>query len=417
MKTSNPTRNLNAKVGPLAISALLAVPTPGASNVPMGIFLVFLSLPGIIRLSSAKLTKMLSTLSKFALPALISGYLLGFISLQQDPGRAIDGHKYLFGTGLVISLVLGTFGILYAIEQIGTKRVVIAYSICRIFLVLLSWNSSAIAHLVGVDRLHENPWKYGLSDFVILIILVSLNNVGLTRISLVACIFISVFLDSRTTLAICFILLLKTFWRRKVDNPPREYKHKIILFLTSMVLAFTILPTMFNIVAGSGILGNQVKVKTLSQERVTSNALLAGRPEQLAALALFKKYPFGFGIGVVPSSTDYFVAISNLPVVSGLQANSTVASYFKIDGRYSFHSYLWDFWALYGLFGLGLIIFYIYNSFSELMNFRCHSLLLTFVTLNAIWDLLFSPPLMHQTLILFALAISNYGKVESASDH
>ena len=126
MKTSNPTRNLNAKVGPLAISALLAVPTPGASNVPMGIFLVFLSLPGIIRLSSAKLTKMLSTLSKFALPALISGYLLGFISLQQDPGRAIDGHKYLFGTGLVISLVLGTFGILYAIEQIGTKRVVIA---------------------------------------------------------------------------------------------------------------------------------------------------------------------------------------------------------------------------------------------------------------------------------------------------
>ena len=246
--------------------------------------------------------------------------------------------------------------------------------------------------------------------------LVSVENLRFLRVLLVACMGISAALDSRTTLAICSFLLLKSFWKIKGNSVSKPPRNRIALMVVSAVLAFTVAPILFNSVSTSGILGNSVKVKTLSQETVTKNALLAGRPEQSAALALFKKYPFGFGIAVNPSSTDYFIAISNLPVVSGLQANSTVASYFKIDGRYSFHSYLWDFWALYGLVGLALILMYLYRSFCEIIKLKFNSLLLAFASLSAIWSLLFSPPLMHQNLLLFALAISQYEKVNDAKE-
>ena len=188
------------------------------------------------------------------------------------------------------------------------------------------------------------------------------------------------------------------------------------MFVT-FFLVFTLTPQAFNWISGSGLLGSKIELRTLDQEGTTKNVLLAGRPEQLAGLALFKKYPLGFGIGVAPSSTDYAIAISSLPVSTGLKGSSTVAKYFSVDGRFSFHSTFWDFWGLYGLAGMSLILLLLYRAFCESLKFRSNSVLMLYASVITIWDLIFSPPIMHQSLLLFGIAISQYQKIKKTDEY
>ena len=401
--------------GPGLLSVFLAIPTPGASNVPIGIFIVILLLPEILDYGSKSLRSLLTILMRFLVFGLLSGFSLSFISLQQDSGRLLQVHKFLYGSGLITSLTFGLVGIIYAIERIGLRKVVLLFSLTRFVICILGWFSSSIAHFASIDGIHENLWKYGISSYAILISLVSFKSIYTSRFMLLACLGMSAVFHSRLLIAVTFVLILKSFWKPRVKNSERPFKHRVILMAVSFFVIFTVVPLAFNWVSGSGLLGSNIKRTTLSEEGVTKNVLLAGRPEQLAGLSLLEKYPLGFGIGVTPSASDYSIAISNLPISVGLKQHSTVATYFSVDGRFSFHSTFWDFWGLYGIVGMGLILLLIYRSFCEIIKIGSNSVLFSYASIAALWDLIFSPPLLHQSLLVFGIAISQYRKVRSVN--
>lgn len=108
------------------------------------------------------------------------------------------------------------------------------------------------------------------------------------------------------------------------------------------------------------------------------------------------------GLGVAPSSDDYWLAIRSMPLGSKAAENSVVASYFR-QGQVNFHSTFWTFWGVYGvagvLFAVLALIYFARGAMVATQEIRSVALRTSalLIMLGSMWDVLFESHCSHPT--------------------
>lgn len=396
------------QLGHVSIETLVAGILATLLAIPSGLS-VSLSVGGIIALILTPVT--LPALWRdrrgrwllIALLALMpSGWLVAQASLLYDRGRTFNASTLPYQAATAVSLLASIIGAYWCITKLGLLR----------FLLL-----SFAGLLVAVPFLFDlwftaNPWKYGLalpiSVLAILLLARSRFLLGLVIAPLLVAVSIANDFRSWTMfVALAAVLGMYTPARSKKLSASR------IASLGFAAVAFTATVGWLMVSAAtSGMLGDYLEQRTNRQiEFSNGNLLLGGRPEWGAAIALWRENPLGIGLGVAPSSDDYWLAIRSMPLGQiDQQQNSGVAKYFKL-GYVDFHSTFWTFWGVYGPAGVlftALAIVYLVRSTLvatvaiSSIAIRASVILLL---LGAIWDILYSPIKIPQLAIAIAVAL------------
>lgn len=384
----------------LLVACLLGIRSPVASWLSWGVILCLAALP-VTFVGIRRNTAWRVLVGACALAAIWGGLLADW-SLSQDPARYIDSSRQLFDIGNLLGLLLMTMAGLWCVRVLGPSKFLAAWAIGMIPVAV--WGNAVF---------FNNPWKFGLALPVSILIILSLGNKfrGARICAVVIIGLICLWFGYRSWLVIVLIAFVSTMTanRSSISRHGRMrtfFKGGLILGSASLVSEL-ILALVLN-----GALGQAVQERTrLQLAWGDGNLFLGGRAEWGAALGLFNQNPFGFGLGVTPSNSDWLIAIRSLYMPEGLQEVSNVSGYFR-TGAIEFHSVLWNFWSHYGWAGLFLwavIAFFIGYGFFAPQRFKLreNDLLPQAVVLLAIaWDLLFSPTVLPNIAAALAIGIS-----------
>ncbi|MBG6237264.1 hypothetical protein IWX78_000207 [Mycetocola sp. CAN_C7] len=370
----------------VAVTLLLAFRTPFSANISFGVALAFLAFPVTLRPWFSSRSGIAVT--AIAGLALIGGALLIEPGLNADPGRYFNPGIATYQASILVGLVLSAAAAAWALTVLGLNR----------FLILWAVGLIGSAPLMS-DGFAENPWKYGLAlpVSVLVLSLVSRGGPVLNMTALAVLVVISTLFSYRSWVQVLVagavvIYVLRT--SRERPGRPRRSRVLVGIALGAGVLAFSWL---LSTLATEGVLGEAVQRRTVEQSNVTGNLLLGARPEWAAAWSLAERHPFGLGLGVSPSSTDWSTAVRAMPFSnSALQDSGTVSGYFR-SGEVSFHSVLWTFWGTYGVLGFALVVVVVLLIGKTLLSLDSLRLSTPFMAavavlmIGAAWDLLFSP--------------------------
>jgi hypothetical protein len=394
---------------PSVVALLIAVPSPISVNLTLGgliaLVLAPVTFPGLWRNTRGR------WLIIVILALIPTGWIVAQSSLLQDNGRTFSTQVFFYHAALPVGLLAGLAGSYWCITKLALHR-----------FLLFSFISVLAAELVTLNP--ENPWKYGLSVPVsmlgILLFAKSRLMLGLVVVPVLAAVSIVADLRSGTAIVLTTAVLV-IFARRRSTQPSAAglTSRGLVAAVVAVVVGGLVVQA-----ASAGLLGNYLEQRTNDQLRVAGgNLVLGGRPEWGAAFALLSKNPLGIGTGVTPSADDYRLAIRNMPLGSrGLQEMSTVADSLR-QGQVNFHSGLWTLWGLYGFAGIVLsalaLIFFaaavMKMTAGKFRQPRVPAAVLFFM-LTAMWDTLFTPPVVAQFGIALATALHVLGDPNVASD-
>lgn len=370
----------------IAVTLLLAFRTPFSANISFGVALALIAFPVTLRPWLSSRWGIVVTI--LAGLALAGGALLIEPGLKADPGRYFSQGTAIYQASVLVGLVLAAATAQWALTVLGLNR----------FLILWAAGLIVSTPFMG-GGFAENPWKYGLAlpVSVLVLSLVSRGGPVFNVSALAILVLISTYFSYRSWVqvlvaAAVVIYVLRT--SREKPGKPRRSRVLVGVALGAGVLAFAWL---LSLLATEGVLGEAVQRRTVEQANVTGNLLLGARPEWAAAWSLAERHPFGLGLGVSPSSTDWSTAVRAMPFSnSALQDSGTVSGYFR-TGEVAFHSVLWTFWGNYGLLGFALvavIVVLIAKTLLSLDSLRLSTPVMAAVAvlmIGAAWDLLFSP--------------------------
>lgn len=370
----------------IAVTLLLAFRTPFSANISFGVALALIAFPVTLRPWLSSRAGIL--VSALAALALVSGMLLTEPGLNADPGRYFSSSAAIYQASVLVGLVLAAATAQWALTVLGLNW----------FLILWATGLVASAPLAS-DGFAENPWKYGLAlpVSVIVLSLVSRAAPVLNVAALAALVLVSTFFSYRSWVQVLVagaVVIYVVRSSRETAGRQRRSRVLVGFALGGGVLVFAWL---LSVLATSGVLGEAIQRRTVEQSNVTGNLLLGARPEWAAAWSLAERHPFGIGLGVTPSSTDWSTAVRAMPFSnSALQDTGTVSGYFRA-GEVSFHSVLWTFWGTYGVVGfvlVAVILVLIAKTLLSLDSLQLSTPFMAAVTvllIGAAWDLLFSP--------------------------
>lgn len=384
------------------VATLVAVPSPISASLSLGgaitLALTPVTFPAIWQNSRGRLLLL-------AILALVPiGWLVAQNSLLQDNGRAFSMRYFLYEAALPMGLLASVVGAYWCITRIGLQR-----------FLFLAFSGLLATELFSLDGV--NPWKYGLALPISLlaILLFARSRIMLGIFVAPILIAVSIAADFRSWMAsLCIATVLAAFARSSRTQPSASRVLSLGLVTLAAVVVVTGIITQ---ASTAGMLGGYLEQRTKDQlEASNGNLMLGGRPEWGAAIALSRDNPLGIGIGVTPSSEDYWMAIRGMPLASrGLQEISNVANAFR-QGEVNFHSTFWTFWAIYGVAGVIfsiLVLFYFAHAALVAVrrigrpNLRAAA---TLLMLSAIWDTLFSPTGVAVLAIALAAALYISGK-------
>lgn len=274
------------------------------------------------------------------------GLLNGFLLTSLATSRyVIDGSELRSITFLVLSIFLGAGVLLWARQIIGLVPVSVLFGIAAAFTVSRA-NPSVI----------ENPWKFGYSvpvTIVVLAIAAGTRRLGPQLLALVALSGVAVLSDSRSYFAILLIAAVVVIWQR------------IALHLAGQSLAFSTLGLIGGAslvwfvavrLAVGGQLGEAVAQRTQAQLQTSGSLILGGRPEFSATVALMRDRIWGYGLGRQPTMADLQVAKTGM-AAGGYDPNNGYVERYMFGSGFELHSLFGDFWAHLGLGGIVLIFF------------------------------------------------------------
>jgi hypothetical protein len=383
------------------LAALLAVPSPLSISMSWG---------GAVTLMIAPVTLPVLWSDKrgrwliIALLALVpSGWLVAQISLLQDSGRSLNSGVFLYQAALPVGFIAGLVGAYWCITKLGTQRFLLVY---------FSSLFAAMWIFVINENFHQNIWKFGIAVPVsmLVILLLARNRLLLGLVITPLLIAVSIFADFRSGAGFLALAAILTVFRNARWKKPSASKVAWLGLIAVMAGSAIIWVTAE--AATAGTLGTYLQERTKTQlEDSNGNLLLGGRPEWGAATALWRDNPLGIGIGVAPSSDDYWLAITNMPLRTlGEQQNSGVAFYFQ-HGQVDFHSTFWTFWGVYGPAGIAFAALAVVYAVRAMMtatttikgvNLRAS---VTLLMLFFIWDIFFSPAAVPQLAVALAIAL------------
>lgn len=337
-----------------------------------------------------------------ALVALVpSGWLVAQGSLLQDQGRTFSAKFFLFEAALPVGLTASVIGAYWCITKLGLQR-----SLVLFFAGLL------IAAPVFYERLQDNAWKYGLALPVSMLVILFLARSRPLLVLVITPLLAAVSIASDFRAWIAFLAIAAMLAVLAGSQRKRPSASRIASFGLITVFASTIVAWLITQAATAGMLGAYLEQRTREQlEGSGGNLILGGRPEWGAAIALWRQNPLGMGIGVTPSSDDYWLAVRSMPFSTRAQQDiSTVAASFQ-QGLINFHSTFWTFWGVYGAAGvLFAVLTLAYTSHAAMVasatlksvGLRAAVILLM---LSTIWDVLFSPMVVPHLAIAIAAAL------------
>lgn len=395
----HPSMGLDRQIAPLAL-VLMGAQFPIASGVStmtaVVVALLPVTLPAVLSSRPGRAATLLTLL------AVGNGFWLSLLS-----DRTINRSNAVFMAILLVSGFGLYAAVLWSSRVIGLGRSAVWF--CIGLLVPL---------IAGMVTFEENAWKYGYSLPVAGLICVLLSRrrpivqvLGVLTVGL-----IGAFLESRSFFAICLATVaIYLYSSRKRDMMRGRRTNRVRPML---VLSFTFAGIYL---AGTrlfsgGYLGDEAQAVTAGQLADGRSLLVTARPEWFATFSLMEEFPWGAGIGAVPTLRDYLTAAKGLADV-GIDAGGPYYTDYLFGGHFKLHSVLADLWINFGIFGLitgltltGVILFGLLRETAE----GRPSTLAIFTSLSALWFIFFGPIMSNFAWVMFALAVAH---ARLSSDH
>jgi len=384
-------------IAAVILAALIAVPSPISVNLSLGgaisLALTPVTLPTLWRNVRGRWL-LIATLALVPM-----GWLVAQNSLLQDNGRTFSIQAFLYQSALPVGISASMVGAYWCITKLGIQR-----------FLLLSFAGLLAAEPSTFSQ--DNAWKYGLAlpISMLVILLVARNRLLLGLVVTPFLVAVSIIADFRSWTAILGITAVLVVFARSrwtLPSPSRVASLGLVTFAAGLAVAWLTIQA-----STAGLLGDYLEQRTKNQlEASNGNLILGGRPEWGAAIALWRENPLGIGIGVTPSTDDYWLAIRSMPLGSrGLQEISNVATSFQ-QGQVNFHSTFWTFWGIYGvaglLFSILALTYVVHATMLAVARLTCPNVraAVVLLMLSSIWDFLFSPTVAAQLAVALATAL------------
>lgn len=378
-----------------AVAALVGVgamlPLPGDSTTAFLAALIVAPITwrGLVRSRSLRFVVLLGV------AAICSGWALGALNPSThlfDSGQAVV-KAFLLGE-VIVGLVTAVWG--RAVLGAGPMAV---------------WFSVGMALGVLTRGINfDNPWKFSLVVPVTGMVLGLLwwrNARGGELFALLALAGISALNDSRSAASIAASAFLILIWQRLSGFLRlRTTGPRVALAVTVIGLATYFLMQAFIL---EGYLGEGARDRSEMQINRSGSVLVGGRPELGATIALIRASPMGYGMGVMPNSTDVYVAKQGMATL-GYDPNNLYVENYMFGNGFEVHSVLGDLWIIYGVFGavFGLAVMAVVwrGIVGMLAEGQLHALPLI-LAIQLTWDLLFAPFYISAARVLvLGLALS-----------
>lgn len=260
----------------------------------------------------------------------------------------------------------------------------------------------------GGESFSENPWRFGFSLPVTVIVLALATRWRKRWVDVVAVLAlagVSAANGGRSTSAILLMVALLVVWQ----SWGRPASSKLAAVRTLILFGLLAFGTYLSVQAAilEGALGESAQLRTELQLSTSGTLITGGRPEIGATLALMAESPGGFGGGSVPSMTDVLVAKSGMAAL-GYDPNNGYVENYMFGTGFEVHSVIGDLWAWSGIPGLllamVLLLFFVVRT-AVLTTGRAASALLLFLGVKSIWNLLFAPLESALTVLVLAVAL------------
>ena len=237
-------------------------------------------------------------------------------------------------------------------------------------------------------------WKYGVGQWIVIILVFSLAilrvALPLQAVSLVLIGAYSLGLDYRslaTNCALAGVIVLMGWVAAK--RIPRWLQ--LTLVAVPGIAVYTVLPKL----ATSGLFGDAIQRKTESQLAQGVPLILAGRTESPLSISAILDRPWFGWASANNISAEVFDHAKTLAIFLGFDPRAPIESgWYLPNGDVSLHSVLLSAWAEGGVFAallpLGLVLAALVMIWNAPRYGRWAALVLV-VSIQAIWDLLFSP--------------------------
>lgn len=378
----------------IAIVALVAlgVRIPLRSGLTSGYLMAFALLPvwiGVLRLYWGARTFM-----SLGAVALGSGLLLLVVAMSdhEAPGSLI-ANDWVLLLGVLCSVGL----VLWCREVLPPYQIGLWFGLGML-----------VAAMMDPGRLSSNPWKFAWAIPLAVVVLSLAMKFGRKPIELVLLLVLgitSAFLDSRSYFATFVLAALLLAWEMRPTNlSKRASRGWTGILLVSVSAAVYYLGTTLLV---DGFLGQEAQVRSVAQIDAAGSLVLGGRPELGATLALIAHRPWGFGPGVIASSSDVSVAKQGMANLS-YEADSGYVDNFMFGNQIELHSIFGDLWAKYGFAGIALTLaigFLLARMIIISMADRSGTALAIFLSCWTLWNLVFSPFYGSEPTLILALGL------------
>lgn len=306
--------------------------------------------------------------------------------------------------GQAVSISVGLIGILCSIGCVLWCRTVLPDAQVALWF--------GVGLLLGVSPTSElyaaNPWRFGYSVALTIIVLALARLTGRRWLELVAVLgftAIAAVTDARSSFAILLFTALLVLWQLR---PGRRIRTVSVI---RVVLALGVLAlVVYNLGQAlilDGALGQETQLRSSAQLQTSGSLILGGRPELAATAALMVHQPVGFGAGTVLNAQDVLAAKTGLSAI-GYDPNNNYVDVYMFGGHVELHSVVGDLWAWFGLAGLalaGVFVLLILRGLGRSVGSGTAAAVVIYLGVKLLWALLFGPLYSSATLIIITIGL------------
>jgi hypothetical protein len=304
----------------------------------------------------------------------------------------------------MVSISVGLLGILCGIGCVLWARTVLSDAQVALWF--------GIGLLLGVTPTSElyltNPWKFGYSFALTLIVLALARQTGRRWLELVAVsgfTVIAAFTDARSAFAILLLTAVIVLWQMRPGHRTRTVSTAWLVLVVGFLTLVVYLIAQALILDGT--LGQETQLRSDAQLQTSGSLVLGGRPEAAATAALMLHQPYGFGSGTVPSGEDISAAKSGLSRI-GYDPDNNYVDIYMFGGHIELHSIVGDLWAWFGIPGLLLtvvLVAVVLRGIAGRIAGGTASAVALYVVIKLFWALPFGPVYSSSTLIILAVGL------------
>ncbi|GGC67211.1 hypothetical protein GCM10011410_19870 [Hoyosella rhizosphaerae] len=335
------------------------------------------------------------------------GRLLRFCLLTAVAGFVALGASAVW-QDVRIPIVSMQHFLVFAVAVIGLSGIVRTSDEAVHLLAWLSLGTVAYYVIIGSARTAEGIealWKFGIAfpvTALTLYLLVRRNVPGyVVTFALVGFGIYGMYLNSRAYALICFAVALFDFLRRSRKGLTRL---RLWLGITGLLALGTVTPQLML----SGVFGEEVRLKTLSQTTGDGFALLDGRTEPPLAIAAIMEKPFaGWGNEQAITWHVIYSGVRLAEYMGMYNPDDYLRYWVRPGGRISIHSIFFESWIQGGIIAALFPIALLVTLVVGFVRMRGkYSIVVTLVCAQASWDLIFSPWVANKSIYLAVLVLA-----------